>query len=426
MAVERPLTIVSSDGHVGARMADYRPYLDPEHRAEFDDFLPRWEAEGVRSIDRRSLETRIDPEFVDEWSERFLDNGRLDGFESDPDTRMSEMESEGVAAEVLFPEFGIPFQLYSGIAAHLLGRLLERDELKRAGMLAYNRWLADFVATAPERFAGMALVSWQQDVPQILREIRAAKDAGLRGVILPEFDPEEPLYHPRFEDVWSLLEDLELVVNSHGGLSATTNKVVFCAAVPHPALAGRIYYHEHAGHIRNILPHLIWGGVLERHPSITAVFTEMASSWVIDMLVDMDYAYDGSYKSASLHDALPMRPSEYFQRQCFMGASLFSRAEIGARRTFGIDKLMLGMDLPHHEGTMLRTSPAYLRATLGAEHVPEDEARRMLGANAAEVFGFDLESLAPVAARIGLRPSDVLTPPERDLFPRGDVRRPLV
>jgi hypothetical protein len=41
------------------------------------------------------------------------------------------------------------------------------------------------------------------------------------------------------------------------------------------------------------------------------------------------------------------------------------------------------------------------------------------------VFGFDLDALAPVAATCGPRPSQILSPPDADLFPRGDVNKPL-
>lgn len=34
------LLIVSSDGHVGPRVEDYRPYVDPSHRADFEDYSP--------------------------------------------------------------------------------------------------------------------------------------------------------------------------------------------------------------------------------------------------------------------------------------------------------------------------------------------------------------------------------------------------
>ena len=88
--------------------------------------------------------------------------------------------------------------------------------------------------------------------------------------------------------------------------------------------------------------------------------------------------------------------------------------------------MMLGMDFPHHEGTISITTRDYLRATLGAAHVPPEEARQLLGENAAKVFGFDLVKLSPIAVRLGMHAEDVLTPPEEDLFPRGDVHKPLL
>jgi hypothetical protein len=69
--------------------------------------------------------------------------------------------------------------------------------------------------------------------------------------------------------------------------------------------------------------------------------------------------------------------------------------------------------------------PHYLQATFGANKVPVDEVRRMVGGNAVGVFGFDPKILAPIADRIRPKPEIVLSPPAEDLFPRGDVHKPL-
>jgi hypothetical protein len=53
------------------------------------------------------------------------------------------------------------------------------------------------------------------------------------------------------------------------------------------------------------------------------------------------------------------------------------------------------------------------------------EARLMLGETAASVFGFDTAALAPLADKFGPTPDQILTPPTEDLFPRGDVHKPL-
>ncbi|MFP6630458.1 MAG: amidohydrolase family protein, partial [Myxococcota bacterium] len=74
------------------------------------------------------------------------------------------------------------------------------------------------------------------------------------------------------------------------------------------------------------------------------------------------------------------------------------------RHRIGVDKLLWGSDYPHMEGTWPNTMDS-LRATFGS--YPEDETRRILGTNAAEVYGFDLEALAPIAEKFGPALSDI-------------------
>jgi predicted TIM-barrel fold metal-dependent hydrolase len=419
------LLVISSDGHAGALMADYRPYLDERYRDEFDDFLVEWNDHGSRNFDLPALKMRLDPESIVEWNEAMVLTDRINGF-PDSHQRLKEQEREGVTAEVLFPDFGVPFQLYSESVASALGRPPADEEHKQAGMRAFNRWLVDYMSVAPERFAGLAAVSWQMGAEEAIADIRWACEAGFKGIVLPHFDPQVPAYAPSFEPVWQTLEDLNMVVNIHGSMSSTSSQPISTPDAPHPACALQMFIPQQVFFTHNLLRHLIWGCVLERHPKLKVVFTEVGSSWVVGVLQDMDYVYDGSYFRTDYRHLLPSKPSEYFQRQCFLGSSIFSRAEVAGRREIGIDKMMLGMDFPHHEGTLVHTTKEYLRATLGASDVPLGEARRLLGLNAASVYGFDLEQLGSVATRIGSRPQDVLMPPDRDLYPRGDVHKPAL
>ncbi|TAK68051.1 MAG: amidohydrolase, partial [Actinomycetota bacterium] len=272
----------------------------------------------------------------------------------------------------------------------------------------------------------MAAVSWEWDVPAAVAEIRWARDHGFRGIVLPNFDPQRPLYHPDFEPIWNVLDELGMVVNSHSGLSSTSTRPISTPAVPHPACSIRLYVPEMMFYVHSILDHLIWGGVLERHPGLKVVLTEQGSGWVVGALQEMDYAYEGSYFRTDYRHVIAHKPSEYFRRQVFLGSSIFSKAEVEARHKIGLDKMMLGMDFPHHEGTLLETTQEYLRATVGSAGVPLDEARMLLGGNAAAVFGIDLAALAPIAQQVGIAPRDILTPPEVDRFPRGDVHKPVL
>jgi predicted TIM-barrel fold metal-dependent hydrolase len=425
---DEPFVIISSDGHATARMDDYADYLDPEFREEFQDFCVEFREKGTHTSEPKSLSARLDPYLVEEWIKTVIEPGRADG-RWNPEKRIAHLDSDGVVADALIPDFGVPFTLYSPSVALQLGTKLPDRAHINAGNRAYNRWVIDFASIAPERFAAQAAIDFGHGaaVEDSLKEIRWAKEAGFKGVMLPFFSDELPLFDPVFEPIWSTLEDLELVVTSHTSLSGTSSRMgPNMQSAPHPACTISVVVAQQTFITHNVLDHLIWCGVLERHPRLKFVFTEQGSSWVPGALAQMDYSYDGSYRRLDTREVVKHRPSEYFSRQCYIGSSLLSRAEAEHRHEIGVDKMMFGTDYPHHEGSWQYGSSNYLQATLGAAGVPENEARMILGETIAQVYGFDMEKLKPIAERIGPRPSQILVPPERDLYPRGDVHKPFV
>jgi hypothetical protein len=111
-------------------------------------------------------------------------------------------------------------------------------------------------------------------------------------------------------------------VNSHIGISSTTKRVPAAAAmskVSNSACARPIFGAQFFFFCQQILNQMIWGGVLQRHPKLQVVFTEVGSGWVIDALEGMDYSYEGSFLRRDIRDLLELKPSEYFQRQCHLG-----------------------------------------------------------------------------------------------------------
>jgi predicted TIM-barrel fold metal-dependent hydrolase len=425
MIMAERLMVISSDGHATARMADYRDYLDPEFRDDFDEFLVRHGRHQTENYGWPVLEanrSRLDAEEFASFVERNGPTGRLQG-SWNPARRIQELEREGVAGEVVFPDFGRPFELFPPVMLEQLGYPPRTAREVDAGDRAYNRWLSDFCAEAPGRFAGMAVTEFD-DVEGAIAEIRHAKELGLSGVVLPMFDPKRPVYLEDFDPIWELLVELDMPVNTHIAISAITNAQVEVSKIPHPTLLFPLGQPERLFRVRHLLTQLIWGGVLERHPGLRIVLTEQQSDWVIPALSQMDYAYEGSYLNRDVRDFLPHKPSTYFRRQCFMGASVLSRAEVEARHEIGVEQMMVGVDYPHHEGMWNLGTQRYLQATFGAAEVPLDEARPMLGGTAMSVFGFDEAELRTVADRVGPTVEDVLSAPTEDHFPRGDVHRP--
>ncbi len=144
---------------------------------------------------------------------------------------------------------------------------------------------------------------------------------------------------------------------------------------------------------------LIWSGVFERHPGLRFVVTECGAFWARRPAVDDGHRVrprarrHGSWASSS-PPTCPMRPSEYFDRNCAIGASNTRRRELARRYEIGVGNMMWGNDFPHPEGTWPHTRE-WLRGAF--RDIPVDETAAMLGGNAAAMYGFDVDALAPLA-----------------------------
>src|SRR6202043_1739101 len=167
-----------------------------------------------------------------------------------------------------------------------------------------------------------------------------------------------------------------------------------------------IFLIEVAWYGHRAVGHLIFAGVFERHPELKFVMTELGTAWVPQHFQTLNYLYRRmhvertaeNYFGGQAASELRHAPSEYFQRNCFIGASLFTLADTAARHAVGIDRIMWGDDYPHVEGTHPYSRDAMRIAFAG---VPEHELRAIFAGNAARVYGFDLDGLATIAARVG-------------------------
>ena len=219
MSVSR-MTVISSDGHVAARMGDYRPYLEAEYLQDFDDFLVEYEKHGVVTTDPTNIAERLDPELAETWQRDVAEPGRLDAI-SQPERRAAELDREGITAEVLFQDFATPFMMSSPTRAASLKMAEASIDQITAGYRAYNRWLADFRSATPERWIGMAAISFH-DLEAAIKEIHAAKDLGFGGIAIPAVPDTDRLYQAEYDPICVVMQDLGLVANIH---VAIANKI---------------------------------------------------------------------------------------------------------------------------------------------------------------------------------------------------------
>jgi predicted TIM-barrel fold metal-dependent hydrolase len=386
--------IVSGDGHAGPPPEVYREYLDPEFREPFD-----------RHQEELAAGRMVDQDFVDEWDEETGDREMRAAYDSAVRDRV--LDEEGVAAEVLFPDadvLGTGRTASSPFGSGLASGAGADPEAVRAGARAHNRWLADFVAESPTRRIGVAVVPITAGVEEAVAEIRWAAEHGLKGVMIPTRWFDAPAYlDPVYEPVWAALAEAGLVLHTHSGAGPADYG-------PGPGVVG-IYAAEAWWWAARPFWVLLLSGVFERHPDLRYVIAENGAWWVPDIVARMDEKWLGGHTTRKFGDAftrdLSMKPSEYVDRNCFFAASTPGVDEIERRHAIGVGNLIWGNDLPHPEGTYPHTR-RWINERF--RDVPEDEARRILGLNAAELYGLDLEALAPIVERIGMTPDEVHAP----------------
>jgi hypothetical protein len=103
----------------------------------------------------------------------------------------------------------------------------------------------------------------------------------------------------------------------------------------------------------------------------------------------------------------PRLASEYFEQNCWMGVSFPRQEDAAARHKLGLHKFMWGSDYPHDEGTYPFTRE-HLRAVF--HETDPTELRQLLAGNAADLYGFDLDALAPLAAQVGPTVDEIREP----------------
>jgi predicted TIM-barrel fold metal-dependent hydrolase len=301
---------------------------------------------------------------------------------TDPELRLKDQDLDGVQGEILYGILGTT------------GRLND-PEASVEVMRVYNEWLAEFCATHPERYAGLACIP-NAPLQGARAEVeRVARRGVLRGLDLANSVDMTPLWHPTWEPLWDAVEASGLPLHFHT-IGAPMPEAVRRALQGAPATgedgerlpmpvaraAQAVHITGFQIHMANILMALIYAGVLERHPRLRVVIGESGIGWIPYILMRMDAEWEDQFKDLSL----TMPPSAYWHRQVW---ATYQTDPIGVRLldVLGEDKVMWGSDFPHPDGVW-PDSREYIDKELG--HLPAASRRRIVCENAARLYGFPM------------------------------------
>ena len=297
----------------------------------------------------------------------------------DPIVRISDMEKDGVSAEVLYPSLG-------------LGLFCVRDAtLQEALFRAYNDWLIEYCQKVPDRLYGIALIS-MYNIDHAIAEMERCKEQGMVGTLIWQVpDANLPFTAEHYERFWAASQDLELPVHLHilTGFGESMHR-----QTSHGIKRYRIGVNQ-TREIEDALFDIIFSGVLERYPNLKVVSVENEIGWMPFWLGQCDKAFKRHRHSEKL--PIDKLPSEYFKRQVY---ATFFNDHVGGRlfSWWGADNCMWSNDYPHQNSTW-PNSRDVIERDMG--HLPAGDRAKLLNANVVRLYNLKVPARAATAAPNG-------------------------
>ena len=347
---------VDADGHILEPLSLWDDYIDPAFRERRPSFVidkngkERLSVEGKLLGNPRGIGSLgavgVRQGTIKAGSQKYAD-GRKGGF--DPHARVVDMDLDGIDAAFLYPSLG----LFTGA--------VEAPDLSAAMCRAYNRWLTDYCKPYPDRLFGVAMLP-MQSVELAMAEMRYAREIlGMpSGFLRPNpYHGKKMLSDPMYAPFWNLAEELDFPIGFHEGSSNAVSTV-------------GVDRFENDRSARHMISHtmemmlaalsVIWGGVVDRHPKLRIAFLESGGGWIAPWLDRMDRHFDDK----GFNETAPKtRPSELFQRNCWISFEPVENTIAVLADYIGPHKVMWATDYPHQDG-FFPDAPKMVRDRLGS------------------------------------------------------------
>ena len=270
------------------------------------------------------------------------------------DARLETMDRQGIDLQVVshMPSFAY---------------WAERD-LAEQIVEAANTHIADLCARQPQRLVGLGLVALQ--LPELAaRQLETAMTSmGMKGAEIATRVNDLELDDERLEPFWSAAEQLGALVFMHPAGSTLGQRLA------------RYYLSNVIGNPLDTtiaLSHLIFGGVLERHPRLK-VCAAHGGGYLPSYIPRSDHGYAVRPEA----QGIPHPPSHYLRR--VVVDALVYRPQNVAHivRELGASQVVLGTDYPFDMG-----EERPLEVLAAVEGLSDDDRERIKGRNALRLLG---------------------------------------
>ena len=288
-----------------------------------------------------------------------------------PEDRLADMDTEGIDVAVLFGglvglSLGAEFQGVRGPEPHE-----ERAYALHASQ-AYNNWLAEYCASAPDRLKGVALLPWKDQDAAIAEMERAASELGFVAALLPvqlgDLNLDDSYFTPFYEAAERL--DISLAVHAPGLVRSNRMHTHF-----------RRHAYDFVTSLMQGTMDVLCGGVLERYQRLRISFLEGECGWMPFWMQRLDGHYDDLPHQAP---RIVKRPSEYLAAgRLFVSCESNEKALPHVLSELGDDFLVYASDYAHYDCLY----PESVRMLQERSDVSEKSKEKLLGNNAARLYG---------------------------------------
>ena len=281
----------------------------------------------------------------------------------DPAQRIVAQDSDSVDAEILYPSPG----LWDAI------KLSDDSEMKLAAAKAYNDWIGEFCAHAPDRFFGVAKIP-TTSVEDAMAELWRANDLGLKGALLDAYPSGARVGGlPADDPFWEVVNDLQMPVSLHYGVGVDSPTLPPGGIAPglKPPMADAM------------LP-MVSAGVFDRFPNVKIVFAHGDAGWALHWMefFDINYVRQKHLEQYLLVDDNAV-PSDYMRKFAWFTIHQ-DRSAIRDRHIFGEVHLMWGSHFPYDDSNWPDNRQQAVRLT---DEVSAESRQSLLADNVGRLYG---------------------------------------
>ena len=272
-----------------------------------------------------------------EWPEMVpLEDGRARMMLGEKEFRIFTSEYWDVAGRIEYLDrHGVSFQILSPLP-ELLGYWWN-SKTTAAVADHINHSIAETVASAPARFAGLGMLPLQ-DIDRSLKVLEQVNALGLRGLLVASNVNGVSLADSRFDPVFKEIERLGLAILIHGYRPAGTERMLGS-----PILEGIVGVPQDT---MALIASFIMTDILKRFPALKLGFVHGGGAFgaVLDRL---DHTWRGF---PQMQQAVSTSPRDYVRRFYFDTVTFSVDYLRFIIKAFGADSLFAGSDGPNAIG----------------------------------------------------------------------------